>query len=81
MIDMNDNQAKTISTVAIWAATTLIFIFVVRHFSWSDILSGLFLTLIAIALAIAPAAATHAIWNRPSSENSRKNESNEPPKS
>lgn len=81
LLTMDDNQARTLSTVAVWTATTLIFLFVVRNFSWSDIVSGMFIMLVTVSLAIAPAVATQAIWSRSSSDSPRKSESEEPPKS
>jgi len=78
---MNDNQAKTYSTAAVWVSTALIFVFGVFRMNWEGILGGMFWALIALALAVALAAATQAIWNRSSSENNRKNETGEPRKS
>ncbi len=65
---MNDNQAKTLSTVAIWIATGVIFVFGVFRMQWDGVLAGMFWMVISLVLAIAPAVATQAIWSRPSSK-------------
>lgn len=58
---IDDNTARVISTVAVWAATAVIFVFGVFHFSATG--DGVFWWfLIALALAICPALATRAIW-------------------
>jgi hypothetical protein len=58
---MDDNKARAVSTVAIWGATALIFIFgVFRSNATGD---GIYLWfLVSLALAISPAIATRAIW-------------------
>ena len=74
---MNDNLAKTISTVAIWLATALIFVSGICRMNVNGF--GLFIWgVIAVALAIAPAVATHAIWNRPSPPVPAKDKSSSP---
>ncbi len=73
---MNDNQAKTLSTVAIWIATAVIFVFGVFRMQWDGVLAGMFWMVISLVLAIAPAVATQAIWSRASS----KDDSNGSPK-
>lgn len=65
---MNDYQAKTLSTVAIWIATAVIFVFGVFRMQWDGVLAGMFWMVISLVLAIAPAVATQAIWSRPSSK-------------
>jgi hypothetical protein len=58
---MDNNQAKVVSTVAIWTATAFIFIFgVFQANATGDAIYLWFF--IGIALAISPAIATRAIW-------------------
>jgi len=58
---MEDNKARVMSTIAIWIATALIFIFgVFRANATGDAILLWFI--IGIALAISPAIATRAIW-------------------
>jgi hypothetical protein len=58
---MEDNKARMISTVAIWIATALIFIFGVFRANATGDATYLWF-LVSLALAISPAIATRAIW-------------------
>lgn len=75
---MDDNQAKTISTMAIWIATACIFIFGVFRFSADGFFPVLFWMLTSLALAVAPAVGTQAIWKSQSSEKPPETNSNKP---
>jgi hypothetical protein len=58
---MEDNKARVVSTVTIWIATALIFIFGVFQANATG--DGIYVVFfIGIALAISPAIATRAIW-------------------
>jgi len=59
---MNDKIAKTLSTLGIWFATTIIFVGGVFRFNWNGLMAGLIWAVIALALCIAPTIATAAIW-------------------
>jgi hypothetical protein len=77
---MNEYQARTISTAAIWISVAFLFIFGVFRFNWNGLLAGVLWTAVAIALAAAPAVATQAIWNRPPSKEARPDAPSEQPK-
>ena len=74
---MNDNLARTISTVAIWLATAIIFVGGICRMN-VDGLGLLAWMVISLAVAIAPAVATRAVWHRPPSDSSPERDS--PPK-
>jgi len=65
---MNDNKMKTISTVAVWIATAVIFIFGVFSFHWTGDFAGILWAVVAVALAYATVQATRVIWKYPPSE-------------
>jgi hypothetical protein len=71
---MNDNLAKTVSTVAIWLATAIIFAGGVCRMN-VDGVGLLAWAVISVALAIAPAVATHAIWSRSAQDTGARRES------
>ena len=64
---MNDHNARTLSTIAIWIATACTYIFGVFRFNWNGALPGLLWAAIALAIASAAATATAAIWRRQTS--------------
>jgi hypothetical protein len=58
---MEDNKARVLSTVVVWIATALIFIFGV--FNCRATGDGIYLWFfVGVALAISPAIATREIW-------------------
>jgi hypothetical protein len=58
---MDDNNTRIISTVAVWIATAMIFVFGVFRCNASG--DGMYLwSIVSLALAISPAVATRAIW-------------------
>jgi len=60
-MNIDDNKARIVSTVAIWIATAVIFVFGV--FKCNATGDGIYLwTIVGLALAISPAVATGLIW-------------------
>lgn len=62
---MKEYDAKTICTTVIWIATALIFIFGVFKMDWTGETAGGLWMVVAVALAIAAAQATRAVWKSP----------------
>ena len=62
-MNINDNASRLLSTVAIWVATAVIFVF--GFFGGKIHVDGIaiyFWGAIGLALAVSPAIATKAIW-------------------
>lgn len=73
--------SRTVSTVAIWICTMIIFVGGVFRLNWDGLAAGFLWAVVSTALAIAPAIATWAVWKSAPQETDRTNNPSDPAQS